>query len=66
MKRTATLHRDDATDHALHAYASRQNIRVSTAISYALKSGLLRLDTCRRYRQSPKGRRAAQRAKRRR
>ncbi len=63
MKRTTTLHLDDATDQALHAYARRKNIRVSTAIAYALASGLKRLDTCRRYALSPKGRRAAQRAK---
>ncbi len=53
----------DETAEALAAYADRRGITLKTAVAYAVRSGLLRLDTCRRYALSPKGRRAAQRAK---
>ncbi|CAN5901030.1 hypothetical protein BH11MYX4_BH11MYX4_01820 [soil metagenome] len=58
MKLTTPFYVDDDTLAELRDYAKRRNIKLSTAISYAVRSGLLRLNALRAYRSTPKGRRA--------
>ncbi len=59
MKHTTTIHITDETWAELCAYAKRRDVKLSTAVAYAVRSGLSRLLALKRYRDSPRGRRAA-------
>lgn len=52
---------DDATAAALTEYADRRGVKLATAVGYLVKSGLLRLAALKKYRESPRGRRANRR-----
>jgi hypothetical protein len=65
-KLTTPFYLDDKTLQMLQDYAKRRGIKPSTAIGYAVRSGLRRLEAIMRYKHSPKGQKAAQRQRARR